>query len=372
MIKIKIYFGPKSGFNKILEDIEYHTILELATRSDIKKNSIKLYREEEELNTEQEKEEFTNIVAFSDNYSNLTEHTVQGFLSFLSKYDIENLYLQNPPQTIVNQISQTNNEIDIIQYKYKEMNAEFLKGINKKFSEEIIGQDRVKNQLLTALYPLCTSESKKPIVIMLYGPAGVGKTETAKFLSKIVKQNIFRKQFSMLHSEEFFSYMFGGSHSQNSFAKELLERESNIILLDEFDKPHPVFHSAFYQLFDEGIFEDKNYKVHVERSIIICTSNYNSEQDIRNKLGDPIYSRFDSIIEFSKLSNSAVEQLIRKEYTRQFDTKRDWEKNIIEESKVLDRLLTAVKYLKNAREIKKITNEAISAVLIKKILEEYE
>ena len=30
--------------------------------------------------------------------------------------------------------------------------------------------------------------------------------------------------------------LFGGNHSQNSFAKELLERKSNVILLDEFDK----------------------------------------------------------------------------------------------------------------------------------------
>ena len=34
-----------------------------------------------------------------------------------------------------------------------------------------------------------------------------------------------------------------------------------MLLLDEFDKPHPVFHSAFYQMFDEGHYMDKNYDV---------------------------------------------------------------------------------------------------------------
>ena len=43
---------------------------------------------------------------------------------------------------------------------------------------------------------------------------------------------------------------------QKSFAKDLLARDSNVILLDEFDKANSIFHSAFYQLFDEGIFED--------------------------------------------------------------------------------------------------------------------
>ena len=83
----------------------------------------------------------------------------------------------------------------------------------------------------------------------------------------------------MFNSEEFTSYLFGGKHSQNCLAKELLERESNIILFDEFDKTHPVFHSAFYQLFDEGIYEDKNYYVTLEKSVIICTSNYSSLDD---------------------------------------------------------------------------------------------
>ena len=41
--------------------------------------------------------------------------------------------------------------------------------------------------------------------------------------------------------------------------KDLLGRESDVILLDEFDKANPIFHSAFYQLFDDGIYEDTNY-----------------------------------------------------------------------------------------------------------------
>lgn len=56
--------------------------------------------------------------------------------------------------------------------------------------------------------------------------------------------------------------------TKKSFAKDLLDRESNIILLDEFDKANPVFHSAFYQLFDEGKYEDQNYYVKLEKSYV--------------------------------------------------------------------------------------------------------
>lgn len=69
--------------------------------------------------------------------------------------------------------------------------------------------------------------------------------------------------------------------------------ESNIILLDEFDKANPIFHSAFYQLFDEGIYEDQNYKVNLNYAIIACTSNYKTENKIKEQLGIPIFNCFD-------------------------------------------------------------------------------
>ena len=32
----------------------------------------------------------------------------------------------------------------------------------------------------------------------------------------------------------------------------MMARESNVILIDEFDKVNPAFYNAFYELFDEG------------------------------------------------------------------------------------------------------------------------
>lgn len=97
--------------------------------------------------------------------------------------------------------------------------------------------------------------------MLFYGSSGIGKTETANLISICLTEKLFRKQFSMFQNNQFSTYLFGGAHYEKSFAKELLDRESNVILLDEFDKAHPIFHSTFYQLFDEGIFEDQNYIV---------------------------------------------------------------------------------------------------------------
>lgn len=87
---------------------------------------------------------------------------------------------------------------------------------------------------------------------MLYGPSGVGKTESAKSISKSLGGKLLRIQFSMMQNQESIDYIFGADHSKNSFARDMLGRESNVILIDEFDKVNPHFYNAFYELFDEG------------------------------------------------------------------------------------------------------------------------
>ena len=87
---------------------------------------------------------------------------------------------------------------------------------------------------------------------MLYGPSGVGKTESAKSISKTMGGELLRIQFSMMQTTEAYNYVFGAEHSKGSFARDMMARESNVILIDEFDKVNPAFYNAFYELFDEG------------------------------------------------------------------------------------------------------------------------
>lgn len=112
-------------------------------------------------------------------------------------------------------------------------------------------------------------------------------------------------------------------------AKGLLDRESNVILLDEFDKANTKFHGAFYQLFDEGIYVDKNYSLELMRSIIICTSNYKSLDDIKEHLGNAIFSRFDAVIKFSDLTIEAKEEIAILQYNEKVSKYTDEEQKVI-------------------------------------------
>ncbi|OGO76483.1 MAG: hypothetical protein A2Y23_01840 [Clostridiales bacterium GWB2_37_7] len=371
MNKVNVYYGPKNEFETILpKRIRKTTLVELAVKSDARKweHLLRIEGQQVDNPAKEEPEKVLCLVAYSDEYAGLSENAIQSFVSFISQFDIKHIYLQNPPLYIVEQLKKVKKNIKFYKHRYNTMDLEHIRVLNNGFSSKIIGQDDVRNHLITALYPLCRPTFKKPLVLMFYGPTGVGKTETAKFLSDIFNEKLFRKQFSMFHSEDFASYIFGGRHSQNSFSKELLERESNIILLDEFDKPNPVFHSAFYQLFDDGIFEDKNYSVEVEKAIIICTSNYASEEEVRRKLGDPIFSRFDAVIKFNQLKVQAVRTIINNEYLKQLNELCIEEKKLVESSGILDRLLKVSDKLSNARQVKKVIREAISSVIVWELL----
>ena len=201
------------------------------------------------------------------------------------------------------------------------------------------------------------------MVLMFYGKSGIGKTETAKYLSNIVKESLFRKQFSMFQNNQFSTYLFGGAHYEKSFAKDLLDRDSNVLLLDEFDKAHPSFHSAFYQLFDEGIYEEQNYSLELKKSVIICTSNYRDLDEIEKELGSAIFNRFDKIIKFTDLSNKAKNEIGQKWFlvlSSQYE--KQYGKNLPQDIK--NRLESYYSECENARQIRQLIEDTFSHYLV--------
>lgn len=368
-MNVKIFYGGLSGFNEILPVDICKNIVDLAILDDTRHRKIKVDIKGNRSEEEEETLQFNNVVAFSNDYASLSESTIESFTNFVLRYDIDNLYLQNPPDRITRHIQELScvNCVKYIQ-KYKLINMNMLRKIKEGFSKSVIGQENAQKRIIAALYNVAKRRYGKPCVMLFYGSTGVGKTESAKFIADILGEHLFRKQFSMLHSEDFSSYIFGGKHNQSSLAKELLGRESNIILFDEFDKPHPVFHSAFYQLFDEGVYVDKNFTVKMQNSVIICTSNYMSEKEIKSALGEPIFSRFDVIIKFEKLKANAIYKIMEKEFDKQYSVLDKYEQDIIDKCDIKDKIFALSTRLENARQIRKIIREAFSAALIQELL----
>jgi ATP-dependent Clp protease ATP-binding subunit ClpA len=370
--KIVLYFGPKRAFvNRLPVDLPWTSLTALALRSDARQREhvfrIQSRKQGEAATNEIPKIAVGDVVAFSDEYAAITESAIQGFLAFLSQFEIDTLHLQNPPAYLAEQLAKLDVETEIEKYRYRTIDETILQRLDAEYEHRIFGQPDALEALLTALFPLTRGDRAKPVTMLFYGPTGSGKTETARLIGELVGQPIFRKQFSMFNSGEFASYLFGGRHSQLSLAKELMERESNVLLFDEFDKPNPVFHSAFYQLFDEGIYRDRNYYTETRAAVIVCTSNYESAEAAARHLGLPLFSRFDAIVRFEKLSAEANQAIVRREYGEQIAALSPQEREDVQNANIFQTLLDNADTLCSARHVQRAVRDAVSGVLLARL-----
>ena len=225
-----------------------------------------------------------NCVVRADDYGSVLEHVLSNFVNVVTlNHDIGTLFVHNPPRKVRDSLrSAYGDDIEYLGTQYPDLSREKLKEVYSNIEKDILGQSNCKKQIISGMYRLIAKANNKPVVLMLYGPSGVGKTESAKSISKTMGGELLRIQFSMMQTTEAYNYVFGAEHSKGSFARDMMARESNVILIDEFDKVNPAFYNAFYELFDEGRYVDTNYDVNLGQAIFLLTCNFGSEEEIKS------------------------------------------------------------------------------------------
>lgn len=371
--RISVYYGPLSWFeDNIGQKKKNEGLLEAVFRRDESNRKLQVVMPEQEGAPKQstpKKKRPERLIVESGDYASLQEHAITNFAGLVQVHNPRRLLLHNPPVHVQEHLKRIFlKTFEEFRYEYPSVSRDTLVRVRDEFATHLVGQRNVRDDLLAALYPLTRVSRTKPVVIMFYGPSGVGKTETAQFINELLGGTLLRKQFSMFHNEKFASYLFGGTHSEASFAHDLLDRESGVVLIDEFDKAAPVFHSAFYQFFDGGVFQDKNYRVDVGRSLIICTSNYESEKQIRDVLGDALYSRFDALIQFEPLSREEIDHVIQRLVDGRLQELESSERDTVDASQVR-RVLGRAAQSGNVRKLGKMADEVISTILVRALLD---
>ncbi|PPF38750.1 AAA family ATPase [Rathayibacter sp. AY1A3] len=366
--KVSIFYGPLSWFEEKLGSSAQVYLPDAVSQLDERRRRIRHVVDGHDSQAEElPAPHIKRLVAMSSDYASLNEHALTNFIGLVREINPERLFLHNPPALIEAQLERAL-DTKVRTYEYPLLTHEALIQFRDGFADHIVGQEAVRDRMLAALYPLSTSRRTTPVVLMFFGPSGVGKTETAQFVNGFSGGQLFRKQFSMYHSDKFASYIFGGAHSEASFARDLLERRSGVILIDEFDKAASVFHSAFYEFFDEGVFEDKNYRARLGPALIICTSNYGSEEEIRSSLGDALYSRFDALIQFAPLSADEIKVVVGRLVDSRFESLTNDEASLLDATEIKELMNARATGVGNVRKLGKLVNEVISLLLVRAVL----
>lgn len=318
-----------------------------------------------------------NCIFRMDTYSlsgSLVFENINLLIKIFNDSGTEEIYLHNPPKKFFNSLKQQvkSEFLNIEQSTFAKTSEEQLKRISEDLNEKIVGQEKAKKSLLRKLVTQLVRTNAKPLVLMFYGEPGIGKTETAKQLSFTLygNNNIIREQMSMVGGESSVKYFKSTNHSENSFSKTLLNRESNVILLDEFALAPAFFHSTFFQMFDEGIYEDQNYKVDLSNSIIICTSNFKSRLEMEKNIDIALLSRFDGFVKFSPLSIDEKKQILKLTYSKIISSEYIDERyqEYLDEDKILACIESHLNTLPNVRAIRKYVEDVVADELLEVII----
>ena len=280
---------------------------------------------------------------------------------------VKQIMLNNPPDKVHQAFLDHKSQYSVNDIPRKSfiLSKESLIAVKNNLNKSINGQENVKKHILVNLSKYLYSNTTSPLILAFIGPQGVGKTEMARVISDSLFEegHLFREQMSMLTNAASQDYLFGSDTSSRSFSKNLLQRRSNVLLLDEFNLINPNFYGAFYQMFDEGKFVDGYYTVNLDKTIIICTGNYMSKQEMVSDLGAPLYSRFNDICVFDKLSVADYLKIAESKLNNKIkNLKLEYQKKI-NKNKILEKIQTLGEF-SDVRSLDHVIDQLINKYLL--------
>ncbi len=192
-------------------------------------------------------------------------------------------------------------------------------------------------------------ESKPRGSFLMLGPSGVGKTETAKSLARLVYHNpkaLIRLDMSEFAESHAAVRLIGSppgyvGYEEGGQLTGAVSREPfSLVLLDEIEKAHPKVFDLFLQLLDDGRLTDSSGQtVDFTSTTIMATSNVGSREITEAaaagiNVNDPEYARttlmpllmnhyrpeflnrFDAIVAFQPLAREHLVQLAQRELAK--------------------------------------------------------
>ena len=219
--------------------------------------------------------------------------------------------------------------------------TEALKTLEADLGRVVYGQDKAIHALASAikLARAGLRQPEKPIGSYLFsGPTGVGKTEVAKQLARILGVEFLRFDMSEYMERHTVSRLIGAppgyvGFDQGGLLTDGVDQHPHcVLLLDEIEKAHGDLFNILLQVMDHGKLTDHNgKKIDFRNVVMIMTTNAGAsdaakdaigfgrgkregeDEEAIKKLFTPEFrNRLDATIAFAPLSRGTIDKVVEK------------------------------------------------------------
>ncbi len=220
---------------------------------------------------------------------------------------------------------------------WEQLSPEKVRSAREQLSRTVIGQPRAVESVTTMLTSArvglsisSSGRSGKPKGIFFFvGPTGVGKTELAKAMTKLVfgdERSFVRFDMSEYKEEHAAEKLAGappgfvGYEEGGQLTNRVIEQPYSILLFDEIEKAHPKVLDKFLQILEDGRLTDgKGQTAYFNQTAIIFTSNIGASD-----LTDPQTGAIVRCGIMNKVQQGNTNDFSYEEVENHFRTEVDW------------------------------------------------